>query len=145
MYATNRAGFAMIMAIFVVVLVGMGGVLLLSGSSVGSKSVGDNYVKAQEELLAKSATEFALMRAQGAAANCLNNLDIVVNDSNGAQAYAIAVRLQYSFSGAIPAGGCNVLTSGTGSSTMVLIDAEVTTTLSTTEPIRVIKRSWQKL
>lgn len=153
MSVTNqRKGFAMIMAIFVVVLVAMGGVLLLSNAARGSKSITDNYLRAQAELLAQSATEYALMRAQGTdttAGTCLNQLNITVNDASGNAMFDINVSLVYSFQGAAPTNAgvkiCTTLTENTGKDTMVLIDASVTDHNLGTEDIRVQKRSWQKL
>jgi membrane-associated protease RseP (regulator of RpoE activity) len=158
MYATKRSGFAMILAIFVVVLVALGGVILLGRATLGPKYIGDKYLHAQAELLADSATEFAMMRAQGfdtTGANCLNNLNIAVNDANGAPAYDINVTLQYSFAGLEPANGqCNTLdqnTSGQGAlgeGAMMLIDTIVSSNADanlSTEEIRVTKRTWQKL
>lgn len=147
MYATKRYGFAMILAIFVVVLVALGGVILLSNVTTGSKSVGNNYLKAQAEVLAMSATEFAVMRAQGfdtTGGNCLNNINITVQDSSGADAYDANISIGYSFKNLEPNNQCNTLAENTGNDTMMLIDVSVSTNLST-EPIRVFKRSWQKL
>lgn len=163
MYVTKRNGFAMILAIFVVVLVALGGVMLLGNASTGGKAVGDNYLRAQAELLALSATEFAVMRAQdintsvNAANHCLEHLDINVTDSAGAPAYDVNVTMRYSFKGAIPA-GCNSilgnaspdvnLSYNTGNDTMMLVDVTVTTSSDanlSTEEVRVFKRTWQKL
>jgi len=153
MYATKRSGFAMILAIVIVVLVALGGVLLLRSSTTGSKSIGDNYLRTQAELLADSATEFAVMRAQGfdisaASGNhCLENLNISVQDTVGIQAYDVNVSLAYSFRGAqFP--GCSavhVLAQNTGKDTMILLDVTVTDHNLSTEPVRVHKRTWQKL
>jgi len=153
MYATKRSGFAMILAIVIVVLVAMGGALLLRNVATGSKSVDDNYLRTQAELLADSATEFAVMRAQGfdisaAAGNhCLENLNISVQDAVGTQAYDVNVSLAYSFRGAqFP--GCSaahVLAQNTLKDTMILMDVTVTDHNLSTEPIRVHKRTWQKL
>lgn len=151
MSVTKRKGFAMILAIFIIVLVALGGVLLLSNSATGSKSISDNYLRAQAELLAQSATEYALMRAQGINTSggnpCLNQLNITVNDANGNAAYDISVSLAYSFKGSAPGGGsiCTTLSSNTGKDTTVLIDATVTDHNLGTENIRVHHRSLQKL
>lgn len=152
MYATKRSGFAMILAIFVVVIVAIGGAMLLSNTTVGSKSISDNYLRAQAELLAQSATEYTLMRAQDVNTTggaCLNQLNITVNDSEGEAAYDINTSLAYSFQGDdADAAGCNAIADMTGKPTMVLIDVTVTTNLDanlSTEPIRIHKRSWQKL
>ena len=152
MYGTKRSGFAMILAIFVVVLVALGGAILLSNATMGSKSISDNYLRAQAELLAQSATEYALMRAQGVdttGGTCLNQLNITVNDASGAAAYDINTSLAYSFQGDDAlAAGCNAIADMTGKPTMVLLDVTVTTRTAanlSTEPIRIHKRSWQKL
>lgn len=157
MYVSKRSGFAMILAIFVVVLIALGGVMLLNRVSIGVKAVEDNYIRTQAELLAESATEFAVMRAQDfntSGGNCLNQLYITVQDSTGIHnVYDVTVNLQYSFSGAKPNNQCNTLdenTSGiiTNHGAMVLVDTEVKTSVGanlSTEPIRIFKRSWQKL
>jgi len=153
MYATKRSGFAMILAIFVVVLVALGGVMLLGNAAVGSKSMGDNYLRAQAELLAQSATEFAVMRAQGfdisaaSGGHCLENLDITVNDATGSPMFDVNVSLAYSFRGAAPAActATHTLATATGKDTMILMDVTVEDHNLSTEPIRVHKRSWQKL
>ncbi|ADR32989.1 hypothetical protein Sulku_0322 [Sulfuricurvum kujiense DSM 16994] len=151
MYATKRSGFAMILAIVIVVLVALGGVLLLRSSATGSKSVGDNYLKVQAELLADSATEFAVMRAQGfdhTGGNCLNNLNITVQDASGISAYDVNVSLAYSFRNPVVVGfndACTRLADNTGKDTMILLDVTVTDHNLSTEPIRVHKRTWQKL
>lgn len=152
MYVTKRKGFAMILAIFIIVLVALGGVMLLGNASLGTKTAGDNYFKAQAELLLNSATEFAVIRAQDvntSGANCLNNMNITVQDAAGAAAYDINVTIQYSFKGAAPVNNqCNTLDVNTSNPTMMLIDTTVTTNTAanlSTEPIRVHKRSWQKL
>lgn len=149
MYGTKHPGFAMILAIFIIVLVALGGVMLLSNAAIGSQSISNSYVRTQAELLAQSATEYALMRAQdintSAVGNpCLNQLNITVNDASGAVAYDINTSLTYSFQGAAPA-GCNAIANMTGKATMVLIDVRVTDRILNDETIQIHKRSWQKL
>lgn len=138
----------MILAIFVVVLVAGGGALLLSNASVASKSVSDNYLRAQAELLNESATEFAVMRAQGfdtSGGNCLENINITVNDATGHAMFDANVTIRYSFRGTAPAACVNVLAVNTLKETTMLIDTAVTDRNISTEPIRVHKRTWQKL
>jgi len=148
----QKSGFAMIMAIFVVILIAMGGTLLLHNASIGSKSMTDNYVRMQAELLAESASEFALMQAQDTnttAGNCLNDVNITVNDSSGKVVYDINVALSYSYENSAPtACSSRTLTENTGSFTTLLIDTTVTTNNDanlSSEPIRIHRRSWQKL
>lgn len=148
MYAIKRSGFAMILAIFVVLLVAMGGAFLLSNTAIAGKSVSDNYLRAQAELLSESATEYAVMQAQGfntAAGNCLENLAITVNDATGQAMFDASVIIHYSFRGTAPAACVNVLATNTGKETTMLIDTAVSDRNLSTEPIRVYKRSWQKL
>ncbi|MBD3809391.1 MAG: type II secretion system protein [Sulfuricurvum sp.] len=147
----QKNGFAMIMAIFVVVMVAMGGTLLMQNASLGVKSSTDNYLRIQAELLAESASEYALMNIQDintSAGQCLNDLNITVNDSSGNSMYDINVILSYSYENTAPGCTSRVLAQNTGSTTMVLIDTSVTTKSSaklSTEPIRIHKRTWQKL
>jgi hypothetical protein len=148
----KRNGFAMILAIVVVLLVAAGGALLISNATMGSKSMGDNYLRAQAELLAQSATEFAVMRAQGfdtSGGDCLNQLNITVQDASGANMFDANVTMYYSFFGPVPvgAGTCEGV-GGIGKETTILVDTTVTTRSGanlSTEPIRVHKRSLQKL
>lgn len=158
MYATKRGGFAMILAIFIVVLVSLGGVMLLGKAALGSKFIGDNYLRAQAELLAQSATEFGVMRAQGfdiSGGRCLENLNITVNDSTGTMAmYDANISYAYSFRGDAPGGAgtlctaAHILDVNTSKDTMMLMDVTVTTRTDanlSTEQIRIHKRTWQKL
>lgn len=137
----------MIMAIFVLLLVAAGGALILRNAATGTKSIGDNYLRAQAELLAESATEYALMQAQNVpAGGCLNHLDVTVNGAGGTQMYDVDVDLAYSFEGAVFPASCSTIASSTGKDSMVLIDVRVATEPSlTTEPVSATKRSWQKL
>lgn len=150
MYVTRHRGFAMILAIFIVVLVAGAGGLLMRNVAVGSKSVGDNYLRAQASLLADSATEFAVMRAQGfdtSGGNCLNKLDINATDSTQNTMFDINVTLTYSFRNSAPlgAGTCLFLEENTSKDTTILVDTIVSDHHLSTEPIRIHKRTWQKL
>lgn len=147
MSVTKKKGFAMIIAIFVVVIIAGSGAFLLRNISTGSKSASDNYLRIQADLLAQSATEYALMRAQGVdttGGTCLNQLNITVNDASGASMFDINASLAYSFNAAAPA-GCTALASSTGKKSMVLIDITVDDNNISTEDIRVHKRTWQQL
>ena len=159
MYATKKPAFAMIMAIMIVLLIALGSALLLNNAAQGTKSVGDNYLRAQAELLAESATEYAVMRVQGfndESNNCLNTINITVKDAsfatdpaNAVTMFDITVSINYAFENAAPTGACNTpLQANTGQPTRMLIDTTVTTNATaqiSTEPIKVHRRSWQKL
>ncbi len=133
-------------------LVALGGALLLENASVGSKTIGAHYLHTQAELLADSATEFGVMRAQGfdrSGGNCLNNLDITVYNSGGANAantmFDINISYAYSFRGQRFNANCETLDENTSKDTMILMDVTVRDHSLSTEDIRVSKRSWQKL
>lgn len=139
-------------------LIALGSVLLLNNAAQGTKSVGDNYLRAQAELLAESATEYAVMRAQGfdnESNNCLNTLNITVKDAtfatdptNAVTMFDITVSILYAFENTAPSGTCSFLQDGTGQPTRMLLDVTVTTNAAAqiaTEPIKVHRRSWQKL
>ena len=153
MYGSRRRAFAMIMAIVILVLVATGGAILLQNVSRTTKIVGNNYLRSQAELLADSATEFAIMRVQGfdtSGGHCLENLDINVTDANNNVMFDANVTIHYSFNGTAPAQCTNVLATNTAQGTLMLIDTTITTnpTLQndgTLEPITVHKRSWQVL
>jgi hypothetical protein len=151
MSVIKRPGFAMIMAIIVILLVAGGGALLLRNVATSSKSIGDNYLRAQAELLTNSATEYAVMQVQGfddESGNCLNQLDIDVSDASGSPMFDVNVSINYTFKNMAPAGTCLFLEQNTTEDTRMLIDVTVTTNANaniSTEPIRVHKRSWQKL
>lgn len=146
----QRHGFAMIMAIFVLLLVAAGGALIMRNAATGSKTVGDNYLRAQAELLAESATEYALMQAQGNADGCYDQPNITVNDAGGSHMFTIDVDMAYSFNIPYTGGGCSggatMLAQNTGKDSMVLIDVRVTTAAGlNTEPVTAVRRTWQKL
>lgn len=154
MYAINRSGFAMIMAIFVVLIIAVLSAWLLNASAVSSKSVNDRYFLAQAKLLADSATEYAIMRAQGfdtsvaAGDDCLNNVNIRVNDSSGIHTYDANVSILYSFSGQAPNDQCLFLEENTGLQTTMLIDTVVSLRNDiniSSEPIVVHKRTQEQL
>jgi len=154
-YTGQRRGFSMIVAIFVVVLVAWLGSQVLHVAANESKSTGDRYLRYQAELLADSATDYAVMRIGDYNGtlndNCLEDINITVNDASTAHnpMYDIGMTVYYSFKGPAPANCAvkNVLSpaAGTGLDTMVLIDTVVATRPGlNTEPIRVHHRSWQK-
>jgi len=150
MYATKRKAFAMIMAIFVILMIAIGGAMIMRNASIGSDTLKDNYLRAQAELLAQSATEYAVMRMQGfnnAGGGCLNHLYITVKDATGTDdVYDINVSMLYAFEGANPGGTCVEIAHGTGQPTRALIDTTVSTHPGnniSTEPITIHHRSWQ--
>lgn len=153
-YRGHRPGFSMIVAIFVVLIVAWLASQVLNMAANESKGTGDRYLRYQAELLADSATDYAVMRIGDYNAslnnNCLEDINITVNDATNTNAmFNISSTIYYSYRDAAP-GGCNVrnvLAQNTGMESMVLIDTTVTANEAlnlSTEPIRVHHRSWQK-
>jgi len=74
-----KKGFGIITAIIVVAAISGIGILLLTLSSSRVKKSTDEYLQIQAELLAQSATEYAIMRIEGfdrSSGNCLKSIDI---------------------------------------------------------------------
>lgn len=151
MYVTKRSGFSMILAIFVVMIIAVLATSILSTATKGAKSVGDRFFLAQANLLADSAIEYAIMRAQGfdtSTGDCLNRVDIRVDDPNGVHTYDVNISILYSFSGGAPGGTCLFIEQNTGRATTMLIDATASLNEAaaiTSEPIRVNKRTQERL
>jgi len=74
-----RGGFSVIAAAVIVAIISVVGAMVLSVSATSSKRATDDYLRIQAEMLARSATEFAVMRLQGFVSvngDCLERLDI---------------------------------------------------------------------
>ncbi len=155
----NRSGFAMIMAIVVIVIITSIMGLTISLSSGAKKRVTNDFLSEQAILLAKGANEMALLAISGVdhtGAKCLNHIDMVYPDNKN-PIFKIDVDIRYI---AIPGGefsnACKFYTStGAGADALttlesdggVFIDISVTTDpgLSIGESIRHVRRTIQKL
>lgn len=138
----KRRGFGIITAIILLVLIATVAVMILSLAATSSKKATDDYLRVQAEMLARSATEFAIMRIQGfdkvANNGCLQNVNIV------ATPFDVNATINYfgNFSGC-----SNVLdpVNDADLNGMAQIDVVVTTQSGvTSEPIRIHKRTLQK-
>ncbi|MDR2080935.1 MAG: type II secretion system protein [Campylobacteraceae bacterium] len=142
-----RKGIGLIMAIAFIVLVATIGALALSFSTQTSRQTGDVYLRAQAELLAISATEYALLAISAhniSASNCINGINIVHNSG----LFNVNMTMSYIGNG-LPAAGCRVLNGANAISTAdsnatVLIDTIVQSTLTDREPVRIHRRTLQK-
>jgi type II secretory pathway pseudopilin PulG len=141
-----RSGFGLITAIIIMVLTATIGTMILSVASMTSKKAMDDHLRLQAELLAKSATEFALLRISGysrSGGNCLQNVDI------SAYPYDINVTIWYMFS-TDPGAGCTnklSVTAEPNANGTAIIDTVVTLDSASgmvTEPITVHRRTLQK-
>ncbi|MDR1285458.1 MAG: type II secretion system protein [Campylobacteraceae bacterium] len=143
-----RKAFGLIMAIMFIVLVATIGALALSFSTQTNRQTLDTYLKAQAELLAYSATEYALLAISGhdiaANGNCINSITISEGE------FTINIALQYIWNGPLPAGDCSILDGAGNIATVnshltVLMDTIVThTATETEEAIRIHRRTLQK-
>lgn len=140
----KRRGFGIITAIILLVLIATVAVMILSLAATSSKKATDDYLRIQADMLARSATEFAIMRIQGfdrSGNKCLENLNI------DASPFDINVTVNYFLSTDLS--NCtNKLVdnmSDTDLNGMAQIDVVVTTQSGvTSEPIRIHKRTLQK-
>lgn len=142
-----KKGFSLITAIIFIVLIATIGALSLTLSNVSAKQTGDLYLKSQAELLAKSATEFALLSiiAHNRTTDCVNQINATFPTAAN-PLFNINVTIQYLGSGLPAAPACNILSNTVTdpqSNPTVLIDTTVTS-VGATEPIRFHKRTLQR-
>ena len=144
---TQRGGFAMIMAITVIVIVATIMALSLSLTTQTVKKTTDLYLFEQAVLLSKSATEYALLRiARDGRCTHTNDLTNFLDPSG---LYTIDIKMKYVYTTNCPTAADNYFTPGTTISTpaqdgTVLMDVTVSTDVGT-EPIRYFRRTLQKL
>ena len=138
-----KKGFSLLTAIMMIVFIATIGALALSFSTQTSKQTYDVFLRAQAELLARSATEYALLALAAndfAAGDCLDRIDATYGN-------AFTVRMDLNYIGNLACANllnANPITT-VASSPTVIIDTIVETTLGTaTEPIRVHRRTLQK-
>jgi|WetSurMetagenome_2_1015567.scaffolds.fasta_scaffold1250732_1 type II secretory pathway component PulK len=150
-FLMKRRGFGIITAIVLMVLVGVIGAVIIGTVTTASKKSTDDYLRIQAEMLARSATEFAVMRIQGfnrtVNNNCLQNIDI------NATPFDINTTINYLFiNGTVPANCTNLFSNAVTDpdlNGMAIIDVVVTEQVADInnpdrEPIRIHKRTLQK-
>lgn len=150
-YFNMKKGFSLITAIIFILLVATLGALALSLSSQGSKQTGDLYLKTQAELLARSATEYALLAISAHEINatngCVNQINALYPNANN-PLFDINVTINYLGRGLPAAPVCNILSNAvqeSESNITVLLDTFVQTHDGvSTEPIRFYRRTLQK-
>ncbi len=146
----QRSGFTLIVAIFLLVALSSMMAIMISYTTQTSSQTKDIYLKEQAQLLAKSATEFALLAISGhdrtATGNCVNQINATYSPDSGSKLFDINTTIRYIGLGSIA--GCSSL-NGAGaiataeSNGTVLIDVYVTAT-DTNPPIRYHRRTLQK-
>ena len=137
----KRSGFSLLLAIIVMITIATLMALMLSLSSTTAKQTTDIYVSEQTKLLAKSATELALLAISGHnnSLNCINNINFTFQTN-----YSVTMKLYY-IGNSLPA-GCNTIAntiSTKESNGTVIIDTYVDYNGSS-EPIRYHRRTIQK-
>jgi len=153
----KRQGFAMIMAIFFMIVIATLLSYMLTTTTETAKRTTNIYVNEQAQLLAKSAVEYSLLRVSGfdrSGGNCLNSFTTQY-PSAVAPLFDISVSIQYFGFGSLnafagPTTGCNNFVGAIAtedSNGTMLIDVYVTSNagLGLSEPIRYHRRTLQKL
>ncbi|RUM64621.1 MAG: hypothetical protein DSZ03_04040 [Sulfurimonas sp.] len=159
LHVKQRSGFAMLMAIFVIVIVGTLMALMISMSATSLKRTTNLYLHEQAVLLARSATEYAILAISGTdrTAGCLTNINTAYDPSGaGNNMFTITTTIRYiGLSGGNAANECTVAenfipnanVTAPESKGSALIDVVVTSdpTLGLNETIRYHRRTLQKL
>ncbi len=146
-----RRGFGLITAIVILITVATLMTLMISLSSSAVKSTTDLYLKEQAEILARSATEYALLAISGHdnSVNCVENINITYPTSPPNNTHDINVTIQY-IGNAIPLTCNNILVNNidtNDSNLTVIIDTVVSVNQANTriiQPIRFHRRTIQK-
>jgi len=146
----GRNGFAMIMAIFFMIIIATLLLYMLGSTTETAQRTTNAYVNEQAQLLAKSATEYAVLRVSGVernATSCVNSFNAQYPNSTN-PIFDINVTIAYIGFSSI--GACNnyipTISTPESNGTM-LIDVYVqdNPSLMLTEPIRYHRRTLQKL
>lgn len=142
-----RRGFSLITAIIILVVMSTLMVLMLSLATQTAKQTGDIYLKEQTQLLARSATEFALLAISGhernATTKCVENIYMRYPKEN--PRYDINVSIYY-IGNNLPCNNSHILANNiaTADSNGTVIIDTVVTNQSSDEPIRYHRRTIQK-
>jgi len=148
----KRKGFSLFLAIVVLVVVSTLSALMISLSSSSAKQTADIYLKEQAELLAQSATEYAILAILGHdnRVNCLENIHITYPSSSSPM-FDVNISLWYITDATQPPSSCSQilsssLSAGSNSHMSVLVDTVVSSSsnLNISEPIRIHRRTIQK-
>lgn len=153
---SHKSGFALIMAIAVIVVLSTIMALSLALTAKTTKSTNDLYLYEQSVLLAHSATEYALLRiAEDGACSHYNDLNFKadLNDDGSTldDIYDINITIKYVYATPLPV-TCSadkmyatVTTPEQNGSALIDVTVSVNDLNVTTEPIRFFKRTIEKL
>lgn len=148
----KRRGMAMIMAIVMILV--MGGIMAISMSmtSETSRRTSDVYLHEQAAVLARSATEYALLAVSGhdhaALNNCINQIDMLYPDTAN-PIFDVNITLRYIGFNAYGA-GCNqyiptIQTADSNGTILMDITVQSDPSLHLDEPITYFRRTLQKM
>ena len=151
----ERSGFAMIMAIFFMILIATLLSYMLASSSETAKRTTNDYLNEQAQLLAKSAVEYTILRVSGhnRAGGCMLGFTGNYPTSGATAIFDINVTVQYFGFGnacaqAFTDAGrsiANIQTSESNGTMMIDVYVSDNINLKLTEPIRYHRRTLQKL
>jgi len=139
----SRDGIAMIMAIIAIVIISTIMALAIALTSQTSKRTTDLYLYEQSVLLAKGATEYALLRiAEDGACSHTNDLNFKQDSI-----YDINITIKYIYTAGTVCSDMYTTVTTPEQNGSILIDVAVSVNDATvaTEPIRYFKRTLQKL
>lgn len=155
---SSRRGFALITAVFLMILLSTMLLKMLSFSSSDAQQVVNDYLLEQAQLAAYGATEFAMLQisTENHTAGCTQAISMDY-PSTGTKLFDVGITIQYVWNGAGPGGtNCdNTLVTGNtvsvttaeqdGSAYIDVVVASDPVTTGLTEPIRFHRRTLQKL
>lgn len=138
-----RSGFSMLTAIGIMVLIATVMTLMLMLTTTSADKTTNIYLKEQTHLLARSATEYALLAASGHdySTNCLENINFKYND------YNVTMQLYY-IGNNLPCNADHLLANNIAtvdSNGTVIIDTRVSFPISTEQNATYVRRTIQKL
>ncbi len=142
-----RKAFSLITAIIILVFMATLLTLMISLSTQSAKQTGDLYLKEQTELLARSATEYALLAISGHKSDTANGCveKIYIKYPANSPSFDINVSIYY-IGKNLPCTTSNILDNNiaTNDSNATVIIDTIVTNLQTEEPIRYHRRTIQK-
>jgi len=146
----NRNGFAMIMAIFFMILIATLLTYMLSSTAETAKRTTNSYLNEQAQLLAKSAVEYAILEVSGVnrAAGCLRSITSTYPNTGATAVFDINVTINYYGLGAACAGmgtAGDIQTAESNGTMLIDVYVSDNVALDLTEPIRYHRRTLQKL
>ncbi len=148
-YQQTRSGFAMIMAIFFMIVIATLLTYMLASTTETAKRTTNTYVNEQAQLLAKSAVEYAILAVSGtsrAGGACLRTINTQYPDATN-PIFDINLSINYyGFAGCTGSGTTATIQTPESNGTM-LIDVYVTNNagLLLSESISYHRRTLQKL